>query len=118
MLEPGTIVKDRFVKSFKLSNGALTLAPFKGVTPSLSSAEQTMLWATDGLSGTVEGVGFADVTLNRSMTHLLSAPAITALDETPSLVGLTRSDEINRRVRRKRLARARRSFRSAKVGTR
>jgi hypothetical protein len=92
-LEPGTIVKDRFVKSFKLSNGALTLAPFRGVTPSLSAAEQTRLWATDGLSGTVEGIGFADVTLKRSMTHLLSGPAITALDETPSLVGLTKSDE-------------------------
>ena len=94
VLEPGTILNDRFVKSFKLSNGALTLAPFRGVTPSLSAAEQTRLWATDGLSGTVEGIGFADVTLKRSMTHLLSGPAITALDKTPSLVGLTKSEEI------------------------
>ncbi len=117
VLEPGTIVKERFVKTFKLSHGALTLAPFNGVTPTLSFAEQTILWATDGLNGTVEGVGYADVTLNRSMTHLLSAPAITRLDQTPSLVGLTRSDEISPRVRRRRSARARRSYRSARVGT-
>jgi hypothetical protein len=94
VLEPGTIVKERFVRTFKLSHGALTLAPFSGVTPTLSFAEQTILWATDGLNGTVEGVGYADVTLNRSMTHLLSAPAVTRLDKTPSLVGLTRSEDL------------------------
>src|ERR1700722_9592456 len=37
VLEPGTIVNDRFVKTFKLSNGALTLAPFQGSAPGLSS---------------------------------------------------------------------------------
>jgi hypothetical protein len=94
VLEPGTIVNSRFVKTFKLSNGALTLAPYQGTTPGLSSAQQIVLWATDGLSGTVQGVGYADVTLDRSMTRLLSAPAITRLDKTPSLVGLTRSDEV------------------------
>src|ERR1700691_2074344 len=60
VLEPGTIEKERFVKTFTLSHGALTLAPFRGVTPALSLAEQTILWATDGLNGTVEGVGYAD----------------------------------------------------------
>jgi len=32
-------------------NGALTLTPFRGVTPHLTYAEETLLWATDGLSG-------------------------------------------------------------------
>jgi hypothetical protein len=94
VLKPGTIVGYRFVKSFNLSNGALTLTPFRGVTPHLSYAEETLLWATDGLSGTVEGVGFADVTLNLSTTKVQSGPRIGTLDYTPSLVELTKSEGI------------------------
>jgi hypothetical protein len=93
-LSPGTIVAHRFVKSFILSHGALTLAPFRGATPHLSYAEETLLWATDGLSGTVEGVGFADVTLQRSATKVQAGPRVSSLDETPSLVELTKSDGV------------------------
>ena len=95
VLEPGTIVAHRFVKSFNLSDGALTLTPFRGVTPHLSYAEETLLWATDGLSGTVEGVGFADVTLNLSTTKVQSGPRIGTLDNTPSLVEFTRSEDLS-----------------------
>jgi hypothetical protein len=91
-LTSGTIVGHRFVKSFSLSHGALTLTPFRGATPHLSYAEETLLWATDGLSGTVEGVGFADVTLTRSMTKLETGPRIGTLVDTPSLVELTKSE--------------------------
>ena len=94
VLEPGTIVGHRFVKSFNLSNGALTLTPFRGVTPHLTYAEETLLWATDGLSGSVEGIGFGDVTLNRSATTVQSGPRISTLDDTPSLVELTKSEGV------------------------
>src|SRR5665213_1939699 len=94
VLEPGTIVAHRFVKSFNLSDGALTLTPFRGVTPHLSYAEETLLWATDGLSGTVEGVGFADVTLKRSSTKVQTGSRISTLNNTPSLVELTKSDGV------------------------
>jgi hypothetical protein len=94
VLEPGTIVGHRFVKSFSLSHGALALTPFRGVTPHLSYAEETTLWATDGLSGTVKGVGFADVTLKRSMTKKLAGPELSTLVDTPSLVELTKSEDI------------------------
>jgi hypothetical protein len=93
-LKPGTIVAHRFVKSFNLSDGALTLTPFQGVTPHLSYAEETLLWATDGLSGTVEGVGFADVTLKLSTTKVRTGPRIGILDDTPSLVELTKSEDV------------------------
>jgi hypothetical protein len=95
VLEPGTIVAHRFVKSFNLSDGALTLTPFRGVTPHLSYAEETELWATDGLSGTVEGVGFADVTLKLSATKVQPGPRLSTLDDVPSLVELTKSEEIS-----------------------
>jgi hypothetical protein len=94
MLASGTIVRHRFVKTFKLSNGALTLAPFQGVTPTLSYTDRTKLWATDGITGTIEGVGYADVTVDRSMTKAQSGPAITRLVSTPSLVGLTKSEGV------------------------
>jgi hypothetical protein len=94
VMTPGTIVKNRFVKTFKLSNGALVLSPLTGVTPKLSSAEQTLLWATDGISGTIEGIGFADVTVARSMTKTQAGPKLGVLDDTPSLVGLTKSEGI------------------------
>lgn len=92
VLEPGTIVGHRFDKSFSLSNGALTLTPFRGVPPTLSSAEETTLWATQGIGGTIEGVGFADVTVSRSTTKVLAGPAVSTLHNTPSLVELTKSD--------------------------
>lgn len=94
VLAPDTIVAHRFVKSFNLSNGALTLTPFSGTTPHLSHAEETLLWATDGVSGIVEGVGFADVTLKRSMTKVQAGSSVTTLDDTPSLVELTKSDDV------------------------
>ena len=94
VLKPGTIVAHRFVKSINLSDGALTLTPFRGVTPHLSYAEETLLWATDGLSGTVEGVGFADVTLKLSTTKVQTGPRISTLDDTPSLVELTKSEGV------------------------
>lgn len=94
VLKPGTIVAHRFVKSFNLSDGALTLTPFQGVTPHLSYAEETQLWSTDGLSGTVEGVGFADVTLKKSATKVQAGPRMSTLDNTPSLVELTKSEGI------------------------
>lgn len=94
VLQPGTIVGHRFVKTFILSDGALTLTPWSGTTPHLSYAEETVLWATDGLSGTVQGVGFADVTLNRSLTKVQSGPRIGSLVDTPSLVELTKSEDI------------------------
>jgi hypothetical protein len=94
VLKPGTIVAHRFVKAFNLSDGALTLTPFLEVTPHLSYAEETLLWATDGLSGTVEGVGFADVTLKASTTKVQSGPRISTLDDTPSLVELTKSEGV------------------------
>jgi hypothetical protein len=90
VLEPGTIVGHRFMKTFELSGGALTLAPFQGATPRLTFADRITLWATDGLSGTIEGVGYADVTVKRSMTHLVGGQAITGLVNVPSLVGLTK----------------------------
>jgi hypothetical protein len=93
-LKPGTIVAHRFVKSFELSHGALTLTAFQGNTPHLSYVEETLLWATDGLSGNVQGVGFADVTLNRSTTKVQTGSKVSALDDTPSLVELTKSDGI------------------------
>lgn len=92
VLERGTIVGHRFVKSFSLSNGALTLTPFRGVPPTLSSAQETILWATQGIGGTIEGVGFADVTVTRSTTTLVAGRAVSTLDNTPSLVGLTKND--------------------------
>ncbi|MGB8196983.1 MAG: hypothetical protein WCF25_08255 [Acidimicrobiales bacterium] len=82
------------MKSFVLSHGALTLAPFHGSTPHPSAAEQTLLWATDGLSGTIQGVGFANVTVNRSTTKVSPGPAVSALIGVPSLVGLTKSADI------------------------
>ena len=91
VLEPGTIVGHRFDKSFSLSHGALTLNPYQGITPHLSYSEETLLWATDGLSGTVEGVGFADVTLRRSAAKI-QTPEISSLVDTPSLVELTKSE--------------------------
>ena len=94
VLKPGTIVAHRFVKSFNLSDAALALTPFRGVTPHLSYAEETLLWATDAVGGSVEGVGFADVTLKLSMTKVQTGPKITALDDTPSLVELTKSEDI------------------------
>jgi len=94
VLKPGTIVGHRFVKSFNLSDDALALTPFQGVTPHLSYAEETQLWATDGLNGVVEGVGFADVTLNLSATKVQSGPKVSALDDTPSLVELTKSEDL------------------------
>jgi hypothetical protein len=94
MLAPGTIERNRFVKSFNLSDGALALTPFHGATPKLSPAEETALWATDGVYGVVEGVGFADVTVKRSITKKLAGPAVGRLEDTPSLVELTKSDEI------------------------
>jgi hypothetical protein len=90
----GTIVGNRFVKSFNLSNGALALTPYSGVTPELSSAQETALWATDGISGIVEGVGFADVTVKQSTTKVQTGPALGTFKDTPSLVGLTKSNEI------------------------
>lgn len=93
-LTTGTIVAHRFVTSFNLSHGALTLTPFRGVTPHLSYAEETLLWATDGVSGTVEGVGFADVTLKRSSTKVQTGSRISTLNNTPSLVELTKSDGV------------------------
>jgi hypothetical protein len=92
VLEPETIVGHRFVKSFTLSNGALTLTPFRGALPKISSAEETTLWATDGISGTIEGIGFADVTVRRSVTKVLAGPAVGRVDNTPSLVELTKSE--------------------------
>jgi hypothetical protein len=94
VLKPGTIVGYRFVKSFNLSGGALALTPFRGVTPKLSFGEQTSLWATDGISGTVEGVGFADVTVRRSTTKVPTGPGLSPLTNTPALVELTKSDGI------------------------
>ena len=91
VLEPGTIVSHRFVKTLSLSHSALVLTPFQGVTPHLSYAEETLLWATDGLSGSVQGVGFADVTLKLSMTKVQTGPRI----DTPSLVELTKSNGID-----------------------
>jgi hypothetical protein len=95
VLKPGTIEGTRFVKSFNLSDGALALTPFHGATPTLSSAEETAVWATDGVNGVVQGVGFADVTVKRSMTTKLAGPPVGRLENTPSLVELTRSDEIS-----------------------
>jgi hypothetical protein len=46
VLQPGTIVGHRFVKSFNLSHGALILTPFRGVAPALSAALQTTMWAS------------------------------------------------------------------------
>jgi hypothetical protein len=92
VLEHGTIVGHRFVKSFSLSKGALTLTPFRGVSPTLSSAAETTLWATQGIGGIIEGVGFADVTVTRSTTKVVAGPAVSTLDNTPSLVGLTKND--------------------------
>lgn len=93
VLEPGTIVGHRFDRSFSLSHGALTLNPFQGIAPHLSYANETLLWATDGLSGTVEGVGFADVTLKRSATKV-QTPEVSSLVNTPSLVELTKSEGV------------------------
>lgn len=92
VLERGTIVNHRFVKSLSLSNGALTVTPFGGVPPALSSAQETTLWATQGIGGTIEGVGFADVTVTRSTTKVVVGPAVSNLNSTPSLVELTKYD--------------------------
>jgi hypothetical protein len=94
VLKPGTIEAKRFVKSFNLSGGALTLTPFRGVTPKLTSAEETAVWATDGVYGVIQGVGFADVTVKRSMTKKLAGPPVGRFENTPSFVELTKSDEI------------------------
>ena len=92
VLERGTIVGQRFVKSFSLSNGALTLTPFQGVPPKLSSAQETILWATQGIGGIIEGVGFADVTVTRSTTKVMAGTVVSTLDNEPSLVGLTKNE--------------------------
>jgi len=42
----------------------------------------------------VEGIGFGDVTLNRSATTVQSGPRISTLDDTPSLVELTKSEGV------------------------
>jgi hypothetical protein len=94
VLKPGTIVANRFVKDFNLSDGALALRPFHGVAPKISSTEETALWATDGINGIVEGIGFADVTVDRSTTKKLAGPVVGRFDGTPALVGLTKSDGI------------------------
>jgi hypothetical protein len=52
------------------------------------------LWATQGISGTIEGIGFADVTVKRSTTKVLAGPPVGRVDDTPSLVGLTRSEGV------------------------
>ena len=93
-LPPGTIVNQRFVKSWKLSDGSLTLSSFAGALPTLSTAERTRLLATQGIDGTLEGIGFADVTVTRSKTVVMSGPTLSSLNKTPSLVGLTRGDEV------------------------
>jgi hypothetical protein len=92
-MQPGTIIGRRFAKSFNLSNGVLVLTPFRGVAPTLSSAEETKLLSTQGISGTLEGIGFAEVTVMPS-TKVLSGPVSRALHDTPSLVALTKSEEI------------------------
>jgi hypothetical protein len=46
------------------------------------------------VNGTVEGVGFADVTLERSATKVESPPSVGSFVDTPSLVELTKSEEI------------------------
>ena len=94
VLVPGTIEGHRFVKSFTLANGALRLDPFGGTTPALSSTEETTMWATQDIGGAIEGIGFADVTLNRSKTKQLPGPTVTAYSNTPALVGLVKNDSV------------------------
>jgi hypothetical protein len=92
VLAPGTIENHRFLKSFNLSHGALTLDPFYGPTPVLTSSEETMMWATQGISGDIEGIGFADVSINSTKTTELAGPSLSTYSHTPALVGLTKSD--------------------------
>jgi hypothetical protein len=92
VLAPGTIENHRFLKSFTLSHGALTLDPFYGPTPVLTSSEETVMWATQGIGGAIEGIGFADVSINSSDTTKLAGPALSTYSHTPALVGLTKSD--------------------------
>jgi hypothetical protein len=92
VLSAGTIEDHRFVKSFSLAHGALVLRPFVGRTPTISTAEETTMWATQGIGGAIEVIGFADVTLKRSMTTQLSGPAVTPFSDTPALVGLTKDN--------------------------
>src|SRR5665213_3119522 len=94
VLAPSTIEGHRFVKSFSLANGALRLDPFGGTTPALSSTEETTMWATQDIGGAIEGIGFADVTLNRSKTKQIPGPTVTAYSNTPALVGLVKSDSV------------------------
>ncbi len=94
VLVPGTIEGHRFVKSFTLANGALRLDPFGGTTPALSSTEETTMWATQDIGGAIEGIGFADVTLNRSKTKQIPGPTVTAYSNTPALVGLVKNDSV------------------------
>lgn len=94
VLASSTIVNHRFVKSFSLSNGALVLSPLLGTMPTLSPARETTLLATQGIGGVFEGVGFADVTIERSKVEVFSGPAVSTLDNAPSLVLLTKSDGV------------------------
>jgi hypothetical protein len=94
VLAPGTIEGHRFVRSFSLANGALQLDPFGGTTPALSSTQETTMWATHDIGGAIEGIGFAEVTLNRSKTRQLPGPTVTAYSHTPALVGLVKNDSV------------------------
>jgi hypothetical protein len=95
VLTPGTIEGHRFVKSFSLSRGALEVTPFHGATPDVAAAEATTMWATQGIGGTIEGLGYADVTLSRTLTRVLPGPRVSALVNTPALVGLAHQDDVS-----------------------
>ena len=94
VLASGTIVNHRFEKSFRLSNGAFALSPLRGTTSTISPARETTLLATQGIGGVLEGVGFADVTIERSKVEVISGPAVSTLNNAPSLVLLAKSDGV------------------------
>ena len=97
VLPVGTILGHRFVSTFSLANGALIMRAFVGKTPVMSSSEETTMWASQDISGVIEGIGFARVTLKRSMSTpststQFAGPAVTSLHDTPALVGLVKDN--------------------------
>jgi hypothetical protein len=90
-LTNGTIVHGHFVRGFSLAGGALTLAPFTGVAPTLTSKQVDALWATTPLAGAVQGLGLAWVSVDASKTQNTGSPRATTFDHVLAWVGLTRS---------------------------
>ena len=93
-LGPGTIVDHVFVKPFALADGALSIAPFHGVAPTLTPALATIMWSTDTLGGDAEGIGFGVVTVEASRTINDQRPRVTSLVRVPAFVALADANDL------------------------